>query len=133
MSDKNSILKAFNIHFFEFLSDIIDIIPENNDIREAKITFETFKRANPTSIIKVWFQYIYKPYVFVIDSGDISFFIEKDYNEDLSILSNSRDIMKIIDKIRDPIKNMNPVNKGHCQKYIQNLSKLSNIYNDFIK
>lgn len=131
MSDKSSMLKAFNNHFFEFINDIIDIFPENNEIREAKVTFETFKRANPTSIIKVWFQYVYTPYATVIDAGDISFFMEKDYSEDLSMLSNSKDIMKVIDKIRNPIKNMSDVNKEHCQKYIQNLSKLSSVYNRF--
>jgi hypothetical protein len=75
MSDKSSILKAFNNHFFEFLDDIIGIFPENNDIREARVTFETFKRGNPTLIIKVWFQYVYTPYASAILSGDISFFI----------------------------------------------------------
>jgi len=128
MSDKNSILKAFNNHFFEFLNEIIDIFPEKNEIREAKTAFETFKRVNPTSIVKVWFQYVYIPYITIIQDGDISFFLEKNYSDDLSILQNSKDIMKVIDKIRDPIKSMSDKNKDCSMKYIQNLSKLSELY-----
>jgi hypothetical protein len=133
MADKSSILKAFNKYFFEFLEYIIGIIPENNSIREAKVAFETFKRANPTSIIKVWFQYIYVPYSNEIESGNVSFFTEKDYSKDLSLLSNSKNILAVIDTIRTPIKNMSESNKGQCQKYIQNLSKLSNVYNQLTK
>jgi hypothetical protein len=36
--------------------------------------------------------------------------------------------MKMIDKIRDPIRNMDDTNKAHCLKYIQNLSKISTAY-----
>lgn len=133
MSDKSSILKAFNNHFFEFLDDIIGIFPENNDIREARVTFETFKRGNPTLIIKVWFQYVYTPYSTAILSGDITFFTEKDYSEDLTMIANSKSVMNIIDKIRAPIKNMSDFNKEHCAKYIQNLSKLAEVYNNLTK
>jgi hypothetical protein len=128
MSDKSNISRAFNTHFFEFIDDIIGIFPENKDIRESKVTFETFKRANPTAIIKVWYQYIFLPYSTIIETGDVAFFIEKDYKDDLSILKNAKDILKVIDKIRNPIKEMDETNKAHCMKYIQNLSKLSKFY-----
>jgi hypothetical protein len=37
--------------------------------------------------------------------------------------------MKIIDTIRGPVKNMNEKERDFTMKYIQNLSKLSDIYN----
>jgi hypothetical protein len=43
-------------------------------------------------------------------------------------MSNATDIMKAIDKIREPIRNMGDENKTHTMKYIQNLSKLSQVY-----
>ena len=128
MSDKSAISKAFNVHFFEFMDDILRIFPENEDIKHTKIAFELFKKANPTSIIKTWHKYVYIPYHEVIFAGDIAFFIEKDYKSDLNSLSNSDEIMKAIDRIREPVRKMNPENREHSTKYIQNLCKLSNVY-----
>lgn len=128
MADKSTILRAFNTHFFDFLNDIISIIPDNHDISVAKNSFETIKRANPTIILKVWYQFVYSPYKDVIEQGNISFFFEKDYGSDLANLNNAADIMKTIDKIRQPIKEMSDENKAHSAKYIQNLSKLSMTY-----
>jgi len=130
MSDKSSILRAFNTHFFDFIDDLICIFPENNDLVIAKTSFDTIKKANPTAIIKAWVKFVYIPYKNVIDNGDISFFFDKDYNDDLSNLSNSNKILNIIDTLRMPIKEMGDANKEHTSKYIQNLSKLSMMYND---
>ena len=129
MADKSTYSRTFNNHFFEFLDDLIDVFPENMDLKAAKVSFETIKRANPTLIIKCWFTYVYMPYKETIDAGDISYFINKDYNADLSILGNSREILNTIDKLREPLRNMSPTSMEHSTKYIQNLSKLSVIYN----
>jgi hypothetical protein len=131
--DKNTLIRAFNKHFFEFLDDIISVVRENEEIIYAKQSFETFKRANPTLIIKIWFKHIYFPYQEVVHRGDISFICEKDFNQDLEGLSNSQEIMEVIDKLRHPIKNMSVKNKAHTMKFIQNLSKLSEMYADAIK
>ena len=131
MADKSTILKTFNTQFFDFLTDIITIFPNNVEIINAKKSFETIKRLNPTSIIKVWFSHVFIPYKDVITNGDLSFFLDKDYKQDLSNLSNSNDILKIIDTLRSQLKNMGETNQGHSMKYIQILSRLSEAYNDF--
>jgi len=128
MTDKSTISRAFNTHLLEFLDDIIRIYPENQDIIKAKTSFETIKKANPSLIIKAWYQKVYMPYQDVIDNGDISFFFDKDYSQDLQSVSNAGDIMKMIDKIREPVREMDSSNKDHCMTYIQNLSKLSAVY-----
>jgi hypothetical protein len=129
MSNKTTILRTFNTHFVDFIDDIIKVIPENSDILAAKSFFEITKKANPTLIIKIWFSLIYSPYTTIIDSGDLEFFINKNYAEDLSTMQNSKEILKAIDSLRDPIRNMTETNKKHCLKYIQNLCKLSAVYN----
>ena len=129
MSDKSTLLRAFNTLFFDFLNDIITIFPENTDIAVARTTFETMKKANPTIILKVWHMFVYTPYKEVIQSGDINFFFEKDYGKDLEYMANANDIMKTIDKIRNPIKEMDAVNKAHSMKYIQKLCKITVLYN----
>jgi len=129
MTDKSTVLRAFNKHFFEFIDDIVTILPDEPEIVKAKVSFENIKKMNPTLICKTWFKVVYSPYKEVIDQGDISFFFEKDYASDLSNVPNAAEIMSIIDKIRMPIKSMDEVNRGHCTKYIQNLSKLSTVHN----
>jgi hypothetical protein len=71
-------------------------------------------------------------YTDVINTGDITFFFEKDYSTDISHLTNSNNIMDIIDTIRQPVKDAceNPVNKQHVTTYIQNLSRLSIVYTE---
>jgi hypothetical protein len=128
MSDKSTLLKTFNQHFFDFLDDILRIFPDNTDLAIARKSFETIKRANPTAIIKVWMNFVYTPYKAVIDAGNIEFFFEKDYSNDLSHLANGNEIMKVIDVMRTPIKEMSDSNREHATKYIQNLSKISQIY-----
>jgi hypothetical protein len=128
MADKSTLLRSFNTHLFEFLDDIIRIFPDNVNLQTAKTSFQTIKRTNPTAIAKVWFSYIYMPYREVIDSGDIQFFFQKDYSEDLSILQNSGEIIKIIDTLREPVSNMSATEKAFTMKYLQNLSKLSMLY-----
>jgi hypothetical protein len=129
MSDKSTLSRAFNNMFFEFLNDILAIFPDNTDIRSTKTALEMFKQANPSAVIKAWIQYVYVPYRSVIEQGDLTFFFEKDYSQDLNNLSNANDIMKAIDKIREPIKAMSESNKNTALKYLQNLTKLAAIYN----
>ena len=129
MSDKSTILRSFNTLFFDFLKEIIDNVQENSDIITAKSYFEKIKKMNPTILIKVWFSFILSPYRDVIESGNIDFIFEKDYQNDLSNINNAEEIMKSIDKIREPIRQLNHVNKENTMKYIKNLSRLSDMYN----
>jgi hypothetical protein len=127
-TDKSIVLKAFNKVFFEFLDDIITIYPENVEMMTAKDSATTFKKLNPTSIIKVWYSSIYCQYRGQIDSGNIDFFTDKDYSSDLSDISDMKAVLNMIENVRDPIRNMSAENKKHVTKYIQDLSKLSTAY-----
>ena len=126
--DKSTLLKTFNKHFFDFLDDMIRIFPENEDLGAARGSFETFRKANHTIIVKVWYSYVTVPYQPVIDAGDISFFYEKDYSQDLANVNNNGKVMEVIDTLREPLRNMGVSNQQHATKYIQNLCKLSKLY-----
>jgi hypothetical protein len=128
MTDKSIILKSFNNHFFEFLQDIITIFPENEELQFTKTKMEMLKKANPTCIIKAWYFFVFEKYNNIILNGDITFFFDKDYKQDLEYMQNSGEIMNVINKLREPIRNMSDTNKEHTLKYMQNLCKLSDIY-----
>ena len=126
--DKTGIMRAFNKHFFDFIDDIILVVPENVEIAAARDSFETIRRANPTAIIKAWNKFVAQKYGDRLIGGDLSYFLEKDYSEDLANLRNSNKVIEIIDTLREPLKHMGDANQAMSLKYLINLCKLSNIY-----
>jgi hypothetical protein len=130
-SNPSTILSAFNNHFIEFVDDIMSIFPDDKDIVMARNSFILIKKANPKLIIKIWNTYVVSKYQDKIDSGDVSFFIEKDYSSDLTNADNPDKIIEAIDRLRNPVKLMNPEDQQKTMQYMQNLTKLSNIYLQF--
>lgn len=131
MTSQNSIiLKAFNKHLFEFIEEIVRIFPENKDISKSKDYLDTLKKGNPTIIIKIWKQKVNTLYKAEIDSGDIEYFLNKDYKEDLGENQSGKDILNVFEKnIRGPMKNLDDSNKQAFLKYFQLLSNLAEKYN----
>jgi len=128
-NNKSILLKSFHTQLFDFLDDIISIMPDNTELVKSKVYFTTLKQANPTFIIKIWHQYIFLPYRGFIEEGNVDFFLEKDYTEDLQYIPYATDILRIIDtSIRNPMKEMEKDNKDKCVKYIQLISKISEVY-----
>ena len=64
-----------------------------------------------------------------INDNNLNFFIEKDYKKDLRYIQSSDNIMKHIDYLREPVRNMGKENQDKSFKYIQNLCLLSKLYN----
>jgi len=129
MPDKSTLLKTFNTQFFSFLDDIKTIYPENKEIAKGKKSFEMINMASPSIIIKIWYSHVYQHYKEEINSGNVDFFIDKDYADDLSEIANANEVVRIIEIIKEPIRNMDEKNKQHTSKYLQVLSKLSELYN----
>jgi len=123
----SSILSAFNEHFVEFVSDIQSVFPEDVDILSAKNALLAIKKANPKMIVKIWNTFIVGKYKSEIVAGNLDFFMNKDYSADVANSSNSDKIMESIDRLREPIRNMSEENQKKVMKYIQNLTKLSEL------
>ena len=123
----SNILTAFNDHFSDFLNDIQSVFPNDADILAAKNSLVMIRKANPKMIVKIWKSFIADKYRSEIESNDITFFLSKDYSSDVSTAKNSDKIMESIDRLREPIKNMDPDNQAKVMKYIQNLTKLADM------
>ena len=123
----SNILTAFNDHFFELLDDVQKVFPDDTDILAAKNALTMIRKANPKMIVKIWKSFIADKYRAQIEANDISFFLSKDYSSDISNAQNSDKIMDAINRLREPIKNMGPENQAKVMKYIQNLTKLSEL------
>ena len=123
-----AIVPAFNKHFMELVEDIVSVFPDDVDIMTAKNSFIAVKKMNPKLLIKAWDTFVVSKYQHEIENGDISYFLKKDYSEDLKSAPSSKQIIDAIDRLRNPIKTMDDTNKEKIIKYLQNLSKLTLIY-----
>ena len=120
-----NILSAFNDHFVEFVSDVQRVFPNDVDVLTAKNSLIAIRKANPKMIVKIWNIFIVGKYKTQIELCDIDFFVNKDYGNDFAQNGNSDKIMESIDRLREPIKNMNYEDQTKVMKYIQNLTKLA--------
>ena len=123
-----TILTAFCEHLIEFLDDIIDVFPNDLDIKASRKIVHNLRKVNPRSLIINWKLYITDVYKNEIYKNNIDFFIHKDYNKDVSDTEDSKYILDVIERLRNPIKNLTEENKKKTIKYIVNLTKLSELY-----
>ena len=123
-----SICKAFNTHFQEFIDDVLRILPNNKDIKTAKFYISTVVKINPTLLIKGWREYVTDQYESDIKNCDFSFFLEKNYNNDLTEFNDGNKVLNAINLIKHQSRLMSDKNKTNITKYIKNLTKLSKLY-----
>jgi len=128
--DKSAILKGFNNQFEEFLEDVENLFPDNKDIKTTKTGLLMLRKANPKMIISVWYRYVCEKYENYIENEDIEYFLQKDYSEDLQKNPNASQVLQGIDKIRQPLRELEETNKKKTVQYLKNLNQLSKIYNN---
>ena len=122
-----SVLKAFNSHLEEFINDLCIVFPNDLDIKVTKTTVSTLVKLNPSKLIKVWNKHICK-YSDQIAEGNLDYFLNKDYSEDIKGMEDADNISGVIDKLRNPVREMGKENQAKAIKYIQNLNKLCLVY-----
>jgi hypothetical protein len=129
--DKTTILKAFNNQFEEFLEDVEILFPDNRDIKTSKTGLLMLRKANPKKIVSVWYRYICLKYEDEIENENLEYFLTKDYSSDLKMDEGATDkVMEAIDKIREPLRQLEPDNRKKTLQYLKNLNQLSKIYNN---
>lgn len=128
MSDRSIVMKAFLNQFTEFVDDVQSVFPDNVDIDSAKTALMLMKKTNPRMLMNAWVTYIVGPYTEKIEKGDIGFFLDKDYTQDLEYMGNA--VMQKVDALRGPVREMGAENQAKSMKYIQNLTKLAKLHGE---
>ena len=119
------LVKIFNEIFFNFVNLISKTFPNDLDITIAKNKLYAIKKINPKLFIKIWKKHITDKYRDSIKEGNIDYFIEKNYSDDLNKVNNSERVMKSINRLREPIKKMDKSRQDMAMLFIQDLSKIS--------
>lgn len=128
-SQRKMLLQVFNEQLTEFVEDIRRVFPTNVDIKTAQSFITTAIASTPRLLAKVWFRHMVVPYRVQIDAGDISFFINKNYEQDVQHLAFmdgavTDDVTAIIERFREPVRNMSPQDQQHSMKHIQQLTNV---------
>ena len=130
MSQNQMYMRGFNTLFEQFINDVGNIFQDDSTIKTAVSSMKMIKKANPKIVIRVWNKYVMTPYGDRIMEVDLDYFIQKDYSDDLTRVSNGEDIAKYIDAVRGSINNMTDNSKQCTLEYLQKLCKLCNAYWD---
>ena len=130
MANTAIILKTFNKQLTEFIEDISQIFPGEKDVIVLSTFMRTVMYGKPRAIIDVWYKFISLKYNKEIENGEIEYFLNKDYSEDLQSAPGSSETLDTINKLRTTIKLAfdQDENREKTIKYMQNITKLSNLY-----
>ena len=127
--NKSQVIEAFNAHFMEFVKDIEVVVPNDNDIISSRKTLNKTLILMPKMLIRMFQESFVRFYRTQIESGDLAFFIDNDYKKTHGYKdSDDPWILEKIDCLRGPVRNMSDNDKDNVIKYLQNLTKLSDLY-----
>ena len=120
---------SFNEIYFNFLK----FLKENSNNNKDFLTFYNknfiLKNTNIKYIIKSWYYNITIFYYNEIMNDNISFFLKKDYDEDINKVKNSsNDILKYINIFKDNYDTLDNSIIQLCIKYIKQLTHFSFLY-----
>jgi hypothetical protein len=128
MSSTLSPIGEFNKEYFDFLNFIKDHIDDPK--------FKTFyrknqiiKQTNPKMFIKTWYERIGSKYHSQVMQSDISFFLNKNYEEDVTIAGNeSNTLLVYINKFKESYDTLDEIIKAKFMYYIITLTDKSFVY-----
>jgi hypothetical protein len=119
MSSKAVLMNAVFDQFTSFLTELIEMYPDDPDFSLFLNSLKLLKTTNPSLVVK----YIYENTSMFEDqilNKDEKFFIDYSFSE----YSNDVDL-NIFSKLKQYISNMTPASKENVWKYIQNIYRLS--------
>jgi len=121
---------SFNTKFIELITKLTVLFPDNDTIGIALSSYISAKKINPTIAIKLWHQYVSK-YYDIIYSGNINYFLDKDFTEDVSNLDQktAKQVLTMIDdSVRTPMKSLCGTDLNICTEFVISLCKLAEKY-----
>ena len=127
MNNNGLIMTTFIKQMDEYLDDIAKSYSVDARFTRGRLYLEGIKKSNPRLIITSWKSMVTDKYADQIEAGNIEYFLEKDFTEDVPG-SYTPTVDSTIQELRATVRRMSDENKAISLKYIQNLCKLSKLY-----
>lgn len=116
-----SYLKAFTNQSERFFNELTEMFPQDKHIAMAKNSLFIIKKANPRKLLELFKHYFYC-YEKKILEKDESFFLERDYDDQLSDYVKS---LNAVTNLKQYWKNLSDNTKNSIWLYLIILLKLS--------
>ena len=120
-------VSEFNKEYFEFLKFIKEHVEDSNFktfYRKNQIVRET----NPKMFIRTWYECIGSKYHAQVMKSDISFFLNKNYEEDVSTSGESNKLLDYINKFKESYETLDEIVKSKFLYFIITLTDKSFVY-----
>jgi len=124
----SQLTQVFNKNLENFMIHIENYFKDDLDIKTAINSINAVKKLNPKLLIRVWKYNVINPYRKELLEGNLNYFINKDYSNDLGF-NNNEDILKKIDEIRNKLDKLDESNKKITLKYLLNFIKICDLIN----
>ena len=125
---KKIMLKTFNKELLEFFDFVHKILP-SEEIDCLNTFMKMFVSCNPTQVIYLWEYYVAKPYIDDINKGELEYFENRDYSNDVKDLKqDAQYVLESYNNIKKSISKLDKKKKKKAIGYVQRLSKLSLSY-----
>ena len=124
-------ISDFNKVYFEFLKFIELYLKNDTNFKSFYRKNIMMKETNPKYFIKTWFTRITYKYYNEIKVKNISFFLNKDYNNDInnqSIGADSNLLLSYINKFKDSYDTLDENTQSTFVDFIYELTELSFLY-----
>ena len=125
--NQKTLKELFCNQLLEFIDDVLTIFPNNLDLKTGKTFIVGLTKVSKRKLIGIWKTSVVDVYEDAIMKGDVEYFINKDYSEDLGEGGTDK-MMSVIEDVRGLIRNTSKENKEKAIKYLQNLTKICKLY-----
>jgi hypothetical protein len=119
-----SMQRAFNNHIDELVDDMLRVVPGDPDVLAAQAALAAARRMNVSALVRAWPEYT-EPYRRQIESGDVAFFLTKDYAGDIPVGTAAAEPIR---RLRARAAQLTPEQQAKVMKYVQNLTTLAKLY-----
>jgi hypothetical protein len=117
----------FNKEYFEFLNFIKEHI-EDTSFKTFYRKNQIMKETNPKMFIRTWYNRIGSKYHEQVMERDISFFLNKDYNNDIADIGDSNQLLKYINTFKESYDSFDINVKETFLNFIISLTDKSFVY-----
>ncbi len=129
---KSRLVKIFAEQTEELYLDLINVYPENVEIKTGLTLVQTMKRFNPKLMINKYKVAVNNKYYDKILRGDVTFFINKNYTNDCENVGYDKKSAQVqsdwIESLKSLYSGAEEENKKKLIKYFQNFSKICRMY-----